>query len=570
MQAPAINNHINSEKTIRWFLLLWTTLNIVQACTLGLHADEAYYWLYSRFLDWGYFDHPPMVALFIRAGDSIIHNELGLRLVNILSSTASLYLLWQIVKKYNADTLWFILVVGGMFTLHIYGFITTPDGPLLFFTVLFFYVYRLYLQHNTWWLAMLLGIIIACLLYSKYHAILLIGFTVLSNFKLLMRWSFWLIVAIAVGLYIPHILWQVQHDNPSLTYHLGDRSEKVYRFDYSLNYVLSQLAVAGPLVGWLLFYKGVALRTTDTFTRGLKVNFIGIMLFFLLTSVRGEVQSQWTITAFPALAILVLAGFSKTGNPPLWFRRLAIANICLIVVVRLLLIIQPHFVKNIQAVKGFFNNDDWAHTIKNKVGNSWLVMNDGFQMPARYCFYNNTLKCFSYDSRYYRLTQYEIWPMEDSVQGKRVYYLLRDPAPGFETIQTAAGPWYGAWIDKVRTYQKVKIKTDTKSIVSAPGKKHAIVLFITNPYKYAISFSNKDYKHSVALEACFFELKTEKEIQKANDDFNNIRLNPGETATYKFAVTAPIKKGRYDLLFSIHTQPFNGTKNSSIISFTVE
>ncbi len=36
----------------------------------------------------------------------------------------------------------------------------------------------------TWQQAVLLGVIIACLLYSKYHAILLIGFTVLSNFKL--------------------------------------------------------------------------------------------------------------------------------------------------------------------------------------------------------------------------------------------------------------------------------------------------------------------------------------------------------------------------------------------------
>ncbi|MEO6149448.1 MAG: glycosyltransferase family 39 protein, partial [Mucilaginibacter sp.] len=516
------------------------------------------------------FDHPPMVALFIRAGDSIIHNEFGLRLVNIISSTASLYILWQIVNKYNTDALWFILVAGGMFTLHIYGFITTPDGPLLFFTVLFFYVYRLYLEKNTWQQAVMLGIIIACLLYSKYHAILLIGFTVLANFKMLNRWSFWLIVVIAVVLYIPHILWQVQHDYPSLTYHLGDRSEKVYRFDYTFNYIISQIAVAGPLIGWLLFYKGVALRSTDTFTRGLKVNFIGIMLFFLLTSVRGEVQSQWTIIAFPALAILVLAGFSRTGNPPLWFRRLAIVNICIILIVRLLLIAQPPFVKNIQAVKSFFYNDEWAHTIKNKVGNNWLVMNDGFQMPARYCFYNNTLKCFSYDSRYYRLTQYEIWPMEDSVQGKRVYYLLHNPTPGFDTIQTAAGPWYGAWIDDVRTYQKVKIKTEIKSIVSAPGKKNRVVLSITNPYKYAISFSNTEYKNRVDLEACFSELKNEVLVQTAGDDFNYIRIKAGETANYSFTFTAPTKKGRYDLLFSLHTQPFNGTKNSGVISFTVE
>jgi len=87
-----------SKKIILYFLLAWTALNIIQSATLELHADEAYYWLYSRFLDWGYFDHPPMVALFIRFGDSIMHNELGLRLLTITVSTGSIYILWLILK----------------------------------------------------------------------------------------------------------------------------------------------------------------------------------------------------------------------------------------------------------------------------------------------------------------------------------------------------------------------------------------------------------------------------------------------------------------------------------------
>ena len=35
---------------------------------LDLYADEAYYWMWSRRLATGYFDHPPMVAWLIRAG----------------------------------------------------------------------------------------------------------------------------------------------------------------------------------------------------------------------------------------------------------------------------------------------------------------------------------------------------------------------------------------------------------------------------------------------------------------------------------------------------------------------
>src|SRR5476651_1358638 len=110
MQLP-LSQKAPSDKPIWYFLLCWTILNALQAYTLEIHADEAYYWLYSRFLDWGYFDHPPMVAIFIRIGDSLMHNEFGLRLMTVLASTLSLYVLWLIIKRYQVEAKWFILVV---------------------------------------------------------------------------------------------------------------------------------------------------------------------------------------------------------------------------------------------------------------------------------------------------------------------------------------------------------------------------------------------------------------------------------------------------------------------------
>src|SRR5665213_66413 len=200
MPANSIKSS-RDNKTILYFLLLWTILNAIQAYTLELQGDEAYYWLYSRYLDWGYFDHPPMVAIFIRIGDSIIHNELGLRLLTVLASSASIYFLWLILKRYAVNATAFVLVVSGIFIFHIYGFTTTPDAPLFFFTVLFYFFYQRYIDEDKLWLAFVLGVIVACLLYSKYNAVLLIGFTLFSNLKLLRRGSFWLIAILAAALY---------------------------------------------------------------------------------------------------------------------------------------------------------------------------------------------------------------------------------------------------------------------------------------------------------------------------------------------------------------------------------
>src|ERR1700748_3367228 len=169
-----------SDKLIWYFLIAWTALNALQAYVQEIHADEAYYWLYSRFLDWGYFDHPPMVALFIRFGDSIMHNELGLRLLTITVSTGSIYILWLILKEYGANAKLFAIVIACMFMCHMYGFTTTPDAPLFFFAVVFYYFYRKYLLQDSWLMGIILGVVVACLLYSKYHAVLLIGFTLIS------------------------------------------------------------------------------------------------------------------------------------------------------------------------------------------------------------------------------------------------------------------------------------------------------------------------------------------------------------------------------------------------------
>ena len=87
MQDTAISNtpaQTKYNKPIIYFLLLWTALNILQASTLEVHADEAYYWIFSRMMDWGFYYHPPMVAVFIRMGDTLMHNELVTRLAMVL------------------------------------------------------------------------------------------------------------------------------------------------------------------------------------------------------------------------------------------------------------------------------------------------------------------------------------------------------------------------------------------------------------------------------------------------------------------------------------------------------
>lgn len=512
MSENAIHTPGQSNKPIWYFLLFWTIFNTIQAGTLELHPDEAYYWMYSRLLDWGYFDHPPMVAVFIRLGDSIMHNELGLRLFTIIVSSASIYLLWLTLKRYAVEARWFILVVPGILILHIYGFTTTPDSPLFFFTALFYYIYQRYLTDDKIKWALLLAVIIAGLLYSKYHGLLLIVFTVLANIKLFKRRSFYLIPVLSAILYIPHVLWQIQHHYPSINYHLYERSADTYDPVTTLLYFPGQLLMAGPLIGWFLFYLAVTIKVKDDFIRCLLVNFIGTVLFFLLNTVKGEVQSHWTLIAFAPLVMLVMIRFKQTGSFPRWFARLAVVNIVLIMALRIALIIGPGFITKSSRFQTYYGYRQWARQLKQQAGNNYVIFISGFQDASKYNYYTNSLKGFSYDAAEYRRTQFDIWPIEDSMQHKRALYTMDFKGGSLQpdSFKTVRGKWYGTWVNDTRTFQKVNIQTTQDKIKAAPGQQVVFNLSVTNPYAWPINFKSEGYPHEVALFACFLQNSVNK------------------------------------------------------------
>src|SRR5579871_6120296 len=78
-------NDIRLVRNICVVVLALLVLRLLAAAWTPLTFDEAYYWIWSKHLAGGYYDHPPMVALVIRAGTLIAGDtEFGVRLVSIL------------------------------------------------------------------------------------------------------------------------------------------------------------------------------------------------------------------------------------------------------------------------------------------------------------------------------------------------------------------------------------------------------------------------------------------------------------------------------------------------------
>ena len=60
-------------------IILLSILNIIQGSYTELLPDEAYYWVYSQYMNWGFFDHPPLVAVWVTISDFLFTEELGVR-----------------------------------------------------------------------------------------------------------------------------------------------------------------------------------------------------------------------------------------------------------------------------------------------------------------------------------------------------------------------------------------------------------------------------------------------------------------------------------------------------------
>jgi 4-amino-4-deoxy-L-arabinose transferase-like glycosyltransferase len=413
-----------SENLFILFLVLTFILNLLQSYFTGLHPDEAYYWVYSKFLAWGYFDHPPMVALFIKAGYSLFQNTLGVRLFTVISNLGAIILLYQIVKKYSPNIQLFIIMISSVLLFHVYAFITTPDVPLFFFSVLFLYVYQIYLKEDKLYWAIFLGLVCGALMLSKYHGILLILLVLISNLNLFKRKSFYLVIFLGVLVCLPHLYWQYENNFPSFYYHIIDRSATPYHFNYTSQYFLDQLLMMGPLVGWLLFYYGFKQKANqDEFLKSLKFVLYGVFIFFFFSTFKGRVQAQWPLIEFIALFILAYIYASKNIHHFYKFKWLFGINIFLIILARFIIMGFIPAANKIKFVANFQGYDVWAKQLKNNAKGKNVIFVDGFQQASYYNFYTNSLNAVAYNSINYRQTQYDLWPLENRIQGKDIYLI---------------------------------------------------------------------------------------------------------------------------------------------------
>ena len=197
------------------------------AGSYGYFRDELYYIACSDHLDWGYVDQPPFSIGVLWAtrhllGDSLV----ALRILPALAGSCVVYLAGVTAKELGGNrfaivlaacaviTAPILLAMSSFYSMNVFDEVFWSAAAFLMVII----VKRGRLGH---WL--LLGAILGLGLMNKIGVLWLgaglgLGLLLTEHRRWLLGRGVWLAAAVALVLFLPHIVWQISHAFPTLEF----------------------------------------------------------------------------------------------------------------------------------------------------------------------------------------------------------------------------------------------------------------------------------------------------------------------------------------------------------------
>ncbi|MDR2708889.1 MAG: glycosyltransferase family 39 protein [Elusimicrobiota bacterium] len=305
---------------IVFVLLVW---KIFLSAKLELHPDEAYYWLWSKRLDFGYFDHSPMVAYFIKLTTLWSDSELAIRFSLVFAMIILSVLLWKFSKAmFNDERMASasVIILNTMPIMLLGSIIITPDSPaFLFYSFTVYFLWK-FIKTNSVKDCYLTGIFFGLALLSKYTVVLFLP--CLLIYMILDKKLFWfknphfyLSGIISFIFFLPVIIWNYLHDWISFIFQLGHGATRSqFHFNFPFEFLGAQCLTVGPII----FIGGLFASFAYLFSRDSKKIFLAcfclpIIIFFMLTGLRTYPEANWPTFSFMIFA-LAAAHFFLSGK----------------------------------------------------------------------------------------------------------------------------------------------------------------------------------------------------------------------------------------------------------------
>ena len=321
-----------------------TLLRLAIGTVVPLFPDETYYWDWSRTLMPGYFDHPPVIAVLVRAGTAIFGDHaIGVRFFSILAGTGAIYAVALTSRELAGDgaARLAVLLLCCMPLAAVGLILATPDAPMLCAVswALFAVVRALNIPDEgargtaaRWWVAA--GLAIGLAMASKYTSVLVpasIALACVLHPRLQNKFGErgpYLAVAVASLVLLPVLWWNWRHDWVSFKFQLGHglgtpQGGVLAALNRELELLGGQIGLLSPI---LFFYVVRAVKrsfepTPDGVRLVLGVAAAGTLAFFVYGATHRRAEANWPAIAWIPAVILLATEPVGSDRSERWLKR---------------------------------------------------------------------------------------------------------------------------------------------------------------------------------------------------------------------------------------------------------
>ena len=389
-----------------------------------LYTDEAYYWLWSKHLDIGYLDHPPVTAFVIWITTLLGDYGWSVKFAALACYALSAYFVFLLAKRgYGRDvgiaaTLIFSLspaVTVGMS-------IMTPDAPLtLFWTMSLYYAYKVLFEESKASDFAILGILIGLSMASKYTAALLVIFIVIyvavKKWRMLLDKRSWLIPLISIAVFSPVVWWNYTHDWLGFGFQLSRAILKPNPLQGFGEFFGGLFAIFSPVFMGFLVYELFKWRSYDEKEKFFATITYGVLGFFIYKSFFGHMELNWAAPAFISGSVLVALRIRH-------YRKFFISGIAIAVILGL--IIRFPFLFGLQGAANphqrVFGYAEVAQRVKQLKTTNEAVMSDHLTNASILWFYIGAPVTIPTDSR---MSAFDFWGLGANAPLKKGIYMSR-------------------------------------------------------------------------------------------------------------------------------------------------
>jgi 4-amino-4-deoxy-L-arabinose transferase-like glycosyltransferase len=299
--------------------VLLTLYRLVALSQIGLHPDEAYYWIWSRVPSAGYYDHAPMIAWWIRFSTWIFgDSQLAVRSLPILSalvvSVATSAIAWTLYRDQSLAAragLW----VNAAPLVGIAGLCATPDSPSLLFWTLAVWALACLRNGGDRRLWLLVGLLAGLGCASKYTNLFLGPGILLwllvdgdARRRLVGRWMF-AGGAIALAVFSPVVWWNFHHHWVSFAKQFGRIDQGGLSPAYLVEFLVGQFGLVNPAIAVLALLgvgaiwrrRGAEGSAQTLFLVALSAPLI---VYMVIHSIHSRVHANWPMPVYPVIALL--------------------------------------------------------------------------------------------------------------------------------------------------------------------------------------------------------------------------------------------------------------------------